>query len=137
MQYWKKLLESQDKGSKDFWKVIKKMTGRERKEKMGPLRDSNNELVNDENKKAETMNEFFSTIGQELALNFEDVDHAVNNMTQINTDAYIADIHISEEKFSDKFRKLKPGKAHGAEEITSREMKIAGEELGNSIANIA
>ena len=46
------------------------------------------------------------------------------------------DIHISEDKFNDKFRKLKPGKAHGADEITPREMKIVGEELGNSNANI-
>ena len=55
------------------------MTGRERKDKrMDPLRDSNNKLVHDDNEKAETMNKFFSTIGQELSSNFKTLDHAVN-----------------------------------------------------------
>ena len=57
-------------------------------------------------------------------------------MQQIYQISICMDIHISEDKFNDKFRKLKPGKAHGADEITPREMKIVGEELGNSIANI-
>ena len=81
------------------------------------------------------MNKFFSTIGQELPSNFKTLDHAAN-IPNINIDTCITDIHISEDKFNDKFRKLKPGKAHDADEITSREMKIVGEELGNSIANI-
>ena len=79
LQYWKQLLKSKDKGSKNFWKVIKKMTGRERKDKrMGPLIDSNNKLVHDDNEKAETMNKFFSTTGQELSSNFRTLDHAAN-----------------------------------------------------------
>ena len=132
-QYWKKLLKIKDKRSKDFWKVIKKMTGRERKVKrMGPLIDSNNKLVNE---KAEIMNKFFSTIGQELLSNFKTLDHGVN-IPNTNTDTCITDIHIPDDKFYDKFRKLKPGKAYGADEIKSREMKIGGEELENSIANI-
>ena len=81
------------------------------------------------------MNKFFSTIGQELSSNFKTPDHAVN-VPNIVIDTCITDIHISEDKFNDKIRKLKPGKAHGGDEITSREMKIVGEELGNSIANI-
>ena len=52
---------------------------------MGPLRDSNNKLTHDDNEKAETMNKFFSTIGQEFSSNFKTLDHAVN-IPNITTD---------------------------------------------------
>ena len=75
-KYWKDLLKSKDKGSRDFWTIVKKMTGKEQQDKrMGPLRDSDNNLVLDDSKKAETLNNFFSTIGEELASNFETYTH--------------------------------------------------------------
>ena len=50
--YWKDLLKSKEKGSRDFWK----MTGKESKDKrMGPHRDSDNNLVPDDSKKVETL----------------------------------------------------------------------------------
>ena len=58
-QYWKRLLEEKENGSKDFWKIVKKMTGRENKVKrMGPIQNEKAELIYDDTEKAETMNRF-------------------------------------------------------------------------------
>ena len=89
-----RLLES---NKENHWK-------RTQGQKNEPLRDSNNKRVHNDNEKAETMNKFFSTIGQELSSNFKTLDHAVN-IPYITIDTCIADIHISEDKFNDKFRK--------------------------------
>ena len=59
-QYWKRLLQEKENGSKDFWKIVKKMTGRENKVKrICPIQNEKAELMYDDTEKAETMNRFF------------------------------------------------------------------------------
>ena len=100
---------------RDFWKIVKKMTGKERQDKrMGPLRDSDNNLVLDDTKKAETLNNFFSTIGEKLALNFETYTHDNSplDILEMNKGEIINNVTISEEKFKEKFKKLNIRKPH-------------------------
>ena len=118
---------------------MKKMTGKERQDKrMGPLRDSDNNLVLDDSKKAETLSNFFSTIGKKLALNFETYTHdnSPSDILAMNKCEIANNITISEEKFKEKFKKLKIRKSHGAHEITAREMKIVGDEVSYGFASI-
>ena len=136
-KYWKDLLESKGKGSRDFWKIVKKMTGKERHDKrMGPLRDSDNNLILDDSKKAETLNDFFSTTGEKLASNFETYTHdnSPSDILAMNKGEIINNVTISEEKFEEKFKKLNIRKSHGADEITAREMKIVGDEVSYGFA---
>ena len=138
-KYWKDLLKSKDKGSRDFWKIVKKMTGKERQDKrMGPLRDSDNNLVLDDSKKAETLNNFFSTIGEKLASNFETYTHdnSPSDILAMNKGEIIDNVTISEGKFEEKFKKLNIRKSQGADEITAREMKIVGDEVSYGFASI-
>ena len=59
-QNWKRLSEEQENESKDFWKIVKKMTGRENKVKrIGPIQNEKAKLIYDDTEKAETMNRFF------------------------------------------------------------------------------
>ena len=138
-KYWKDLLKSKDKGSRDFWTIVKKMTGKEQQDKkMGPLRDSDNNLVLDDSKKAETLNNFFSTIGEKLASNFETYTHnnSPSDILALNKGEIINNVTISEEKFKEKFKKLNIRKSHGADEITAREMNIVGHEVSYGFASI-
>ena len=104
---------------------------------MGPLRDNDNNLVPDDSKKAETLNNFFS-IGEKLALNFETYTHdnSPSDILAMNKGEIINNVTISEEKFKEKFKKLNIRKSHGADEITAREMKIVGDEVSYGFASI-
>ena len=85
---------------------MKKMTGKEQQDKrMGPLRDSDNNLVLDDSKKAETLNNSLSTIGEKLASNFETCTHdkSPSDILALNKDEIINNVKISEEKFKEKF----------------------------------
>ena len=62
--YWVKLLSEKESNKKDFWKVVRKMTNKDRKiKRTGPIKNEENELVYEDKKKAETMNKYFSNIG--------------------------------------------------------------------------
>ena len=117
------------------------MTRKERQDKrMGPLRDSDNNLVLDDSKNAETLNNFFSTTGEKLASNFETYTHdnSPSDILAMNKGEIINNVTISEEKFKEKFKKLNIRKSHGADEITAREreMKIVGDEVSYGFASI-
>ena len=76
------------------------MTGKERHDKrMGPLRDSDNNLILDDSKKAETLNNLFSTTGEKLASNFETYTHdnSPSDILAMNKGEIINNVTISEE----------------------------------------
>ena len=114
---------------------MKKMTGKEWQDKrMGP-RDSDNNLVLDYSKKAETLNNFFSTIGEKLALNFETYTHDNSplDILAMNKGEISNNVTISEGKFKEKFKKLNIRKS---DKIAAREMKIVGDEVSYGFSSI-
>ena len=65
--YWSSKLNGTRSGSKGFWNVVKRLTGKSAKSKrIGPTMNEQKELVFEDSKKADTFNVFFSTIGKEL-----------------------------------------------------------------------
>ena len=68
--------------NKDFWKLGNKMKRKQKDCRIGPLKDSQGNLVKDDKQKAEIMNSYFTTIGQTRA------EHMELN-TNINSVEYI------------------------------------------------
>ena len=65
--YWSSKLNGTRSGSKGFWNVVKRLTGKSAKSKrIGSTMNEQKELVFEDSKKADTFNVFFSTIGKEL-----------------------------------------------------------------------
>jgi hypothetical protein len=70
--YWKELLGEQQKGSSNYWKIIKKITNSDQKHKrMGPIKDNSGKTILDGKEKCNTMNCFFSSVGENLASHFQ------------------------------------------------------------------
>ena len=63
--FWKKELQNPNT-SKFFWKTVRKIQGKTKSAKIGPLAD-NNDIVLDDTKKANLMNVFFFTVGANQA----------------------------------------------------------------------
>ena len=75
--YWRdKFQKSND--SKSFWKTVKSFDGVSKSSHIGPLIE-NDIVITNNNKKAVIMNNFFSTIGSELALKIPQDTHCELN----------------------------------------------------------
>ena len=137
--YWKRLLEEKENGSKDFWKIVKKMTGRENKVKrIGPIQNEMEELIYDDTEKAETMNRFFSSVGKQLASKFPtDPTTETELPIYIKETSKIEDIPLDNSLFQKKFRKINICKSHGHDNITAKEMKMVGDEFHTAIGMIS
>ena len=101
--YWKQKLAETDKGSSDFWKAVKAITGTEKsKEKrIGPIKNDTGELLSSDQQIAEGMNTFFANIGEQLASKFEETgkDEAQYICKVTPT---IAELYLTAEKFTEK-----------------------------------
>ena len=69
--YWSSKLNDSRSGSKEFWNVVKLLTGTSAKSQpIGPIMYEQKELVVEDSTKAAPLTFFFSTIGKELAKSF-------------------------------------------------------------------
>eukprot|EP00112_Aurelia_sp_Birch-Aquarium-sp1_P014347 Seg309.5 transcript_id=Seg309.5/GoldUCD/mRNA.D3Y31 product="RNA-directed DNA polymerase from mobile element jockey" protein_id=Seg309.5/GoldUCD/D3Y31 len=126
MKYWEKELEEAYGNSKNFWSVVKKMTGKNKiNNKIGPIENDEKVLEYEDKEKATAFNSYFSKVGEKLAETFTEkkeldnsyIDRVTPTLTTIN------DIESRLDKAIDK---LKFGKATGVDKITVKEIKSAG-----------
>ena len=114
------------KNSKTFWKTVQKFGGGECKgSTIGPLVDKET-IITDDNQKSELMNNFFATVGKELAIDLQDPDHTFDCNKHINrVTPTTSDIKTDYVSFEKSFIKaVKPGKACGLDKISARDLKI-------------
>ena len=104
--------------------------------RIGPLKDSQGNLLTDDKQKAEIMNSYFTTISQSLAEQLE-----LN--TNINSAEYIyrvtptcQQLGMDEKHFNQQFKDLKTEKAPGLDNVTSKELILADEAIKPVIKSI-
>ena len=103
--YWVKLLSEKENNKKDFWKVVRKMTNKDRKiKRTGPIKNEENELVYEDKKKAETMNKYFSNIGSKLAKEFTTKEDSMQTFIHQVTPT-IENIALTDEQFQNRFKR--------------------------------
>lgn len=73
LNYWKGRLESAS-NSKQCWGAVNEMQGKRKCNKIGQLKGENGDILVDNAQKADSLNEFFTTIGPRLANNIEPVN---------------------------------------------------------------
>ncbi len=66
LNYWKERLENAS-NSKEFWVAVNEMQGKRKCNKIGPLKGERGEILMDNAQKAESLNDFFTTIDSRLA----------------------------------------------------------------------
>ena len=85
------------------------------------------ELVYGDTEKS--MNKYFSTIGEELAKVSQGNNSKPQGTGEIENIKQMKTINFVGRLFKEAIEKLKPGRAHGHDEITTREMKFIRKEL--------
>ena len=125
--YWRK--EFQDAScSQDFWKTYKRVTRKNITSKIGPIHDQNGCLVTNDKAKADVLNDFFVSIGQELSEKFtqetEDKCSYISKVTP-STDMLI----LNEARLRTKLMKINPKKASGPDNVTSKELSLLQDSL--------
>ena len=136
--YWSTKMQNKSSGSKEFWNLVKRMTGKAKTTKqIGPIMNEEKELVFDDLEKANTFNVFFSTIGEKLAKSFQSnkvcIDPAFHRITPSTGDLP----SLSDKIFQVKFNTIDTQKSHGADNMSAKEMKIVGDEFSPCIANLS
>ena len=122
--YWKYKLKEVEKGSSDFWRLVKDITNTERKKEkqIVPIRSESGNLLISDKQIAESMNTFFTNIGEKLVAKFETSKEVTQYISKVTPT--ISDLHFRIEKFTEKFNMLHPMKADGHDNITTKELKL-------------
>ena len=131
--FWKKEFQKTST-SKSFWKTVKKFQGKTKSAKIGPLAD-NNEIVLDDTKKANLMNEFFSTVGEKLATKLTPNAEPFSQIYRVTPS--MSEINIDHTKFAKSFQSsVKLGKSSGPDNISPMELKLCEETSAKSLVKV-
>ena len=81
--YWKGRLENRS-NSKEFWCAVNEMQGKRKFNKIGLLKGENGYILMDNAQKADSLNEFFTTVGPRLVSNIEPVNiHPLEHLYRV------------------------------------------------------
>ena len=119
---------------KQFWKIVRKAQGKDKKHQIPPIDDGSGEILVDDLDKVECLNKYFSNIGQELSKKFQDSIVDTNQSFYRITPSF-SQIKLSEEQLVQKFKHVKQ-KSGGTDNISSRELAEAGEALSKGLFGI-
>ena len=133
IRYWKEQFE-QAGTDKQFWKIVRKAQGKDKKCQIPPIDDGSGKILVDDLDKAECLNKYFSNIGQELSKKFQDSIVDTNqNFYRITPSC--SQIKLSEEQLVQNLKHVKQ-KSGGTDNISSRELVEAGEALSEGLFGI-
>ena len=123
--YWKVKIEGAVNAS-GFWKVIKEFQGKS-KSQIGAIVDEENRFLTENKGKAECLNKFFPTVGENLIKEINS-DPDFNQLSHIYRITPTLDrIDVNEERTIKAVRKyIKSGKSCGPDRIQARDVKLAG-----------
>ena len=105
IRYWKEQFK-QAGNDKQFWKIVRKAQGKDKKCQIPPIDDGSGKILVDDLDKAECLNKYFSNIGQELSKKLQDrVVDTNQNFYRITPSC--SQIKLSEEQLVQKLKHVK------------------------------
>ena len=138
VEYWSEKFANSG-SSKEFWKNVNQVTGKSKNKKMsiGVLKDSNNNEIADDSEKATLINSYFCNIGKDLATNFSPLDcSTLHSFIYRISDPVIQDVFIDPITLDTDLKKIKPNKASGPDEISSRCLSLANTSSANGLLTV-
>lgn len=113
--------------AKDFWKTVRFFEGKRTTTNIGPIKDSSGVIHSDDTSKAIALNSFFVDVGKSLSKSTQ--DSLANSPCQFarNISVSLYDITLNKDLLKSSLKRLKPGKASGPDDISSRELSLIGD----------
>ena len=126
-KYWREQLH-QATSTQEFWNVYRKVSNKRTNTRIGPLKNSQEEIITDDTQKAELMNNFFVDVGKDLAQKFKDnVENKISYVHRITPTVDKANLNT--EKLTAQLRTINPKKASGPGSGDCKELSILREDV--------
>ena len=96
-------------GPKEFWKVVKQAQRKTQKSKVGPIKDGNDNLLLDDTEKAKCFNDYFASIGEDLAEKYDEIREVNLQQYIVRVTPTTQEIQINQETVRERLdKKLNP-----------------------------
>ena len=117
----KQLLEEQIEFQyKEFWALVKTFQGKNHKSKMAPIKDNDGGLLYEDRDKANTLNMYFATVGQNMADAYQSV---IDNSLTYRVTPTCSQIIVDTKDLNTQFSKLsKPVKSSGLDGVSAKDL---------------
>ena len=113
--------------AKDFWKTVRSFEGKRTTTNIGPINDSSGVIHLDDKSKAIALNSFFVKVGKSLSKSTQDSSVNFPCQSARNNSVSLYDIALNKDLLKSSLKRLKPGKASGPDDISSRELRLIGD----------
>lgn len=122
--FWKNEFQSSD-SPKKFWQTVKKFQGKAKKSTISTLKGTNGDLITEDRHKANELNNFFASVGHNLAQDLKAEQNSCLNSHIYRITQTLSNIELELEDFTKAFNSaVKPGKSAGIDEITAKDLKL-------------
>ena len=125
------------KDCKTYWNLVKKAAYSPSSQPILGIRKSDGSIETSDYSKAQILNDYFSTVGENLVNDLPILDNQETGYTLIDrVTPCIMDINLSHAEITNSLNKLKPNKASGSDNVASKLLKLAGEALTPSLTSL-
>ena len=117
--------------AKDIWKTVRSFEGKRTTTNIGPIKDSSGVILSDNKSKANALNSFFVNVGKSLSKSTQDSSvnfpcQSARNNSVIPT-LSLSNIVLNKDLLKSSLKCLKPGKASGPDDISSKGLRLIGD----------
>ena len=125
-RYWRNKFQGLSPSSKNFWDCINDYIGKKKRNNIAPLEDEKGIITTNETEKCKILNSYFANVGK--------VDKIPKN-AELNSHIYrvtptISGIEYGFPKLTQSFNRVfKPNKASGHDEVSSKVVRMIGEDI--------
>ena len=110
------------------------MQGKQKDNKIGPIKGENGQILLDDTEKANSLNHFFATVSEKLAANHQVMNSLPATCTPPQPRT-ISDIEINDHKVQSIIkRKVKAGKSCGPDNVSAKDLSLFGESIAPGLA---
>jgi len=132
--YWKDRFRGLSSSSREFWRCINEITGKSKKNCIGPLQDNNGNITTDNNVKCTILNDYFADIGK---LEKDPTNSTLQNHVYRITPT-ISSINYNFYKLNKVFKGVfKPNKAGGHDNVSAKIASMIDEDLLDGLHYVA
>ena len=129
--YWKAEFQKAD-NSKEFWNTVKRVQRKRTNKRIGPIEDDNGVIQTDDTIKADLINDYFTSVGEDLAKKLPTTQQPKHSLISRVTPT-LDIIDIEEEHLKKQIHKIKPEKAAGPDNIKARDISMASDSLTDGL----
>ena len=122
------------KSTRSYWKLLKKAMDVKKGCNISGMRKADGSLAIDNKEKADTLNEYFANVGENLASSLLQNGNYTNTVNKVTRT--IMRIELTQDMVYKEILKLKPNKARGPDNISPKLLKLADKSIVPSLTSI-